>query len=181
MLPGRDARRDAESWIAMSGSGETVPKPKEIDALILKFSRLEAKLARVVVLKKLREERVAVVKAELVAMVQAYGAKHAEKSKRLVGLRNTATITTGTLVAVDDKAVDAFKSYLDGAELPGLRERFFTEQTTYQLVAAPAEVLKTLDLKGKIRTKLTALVSACFQIKTKAPSLKVDVVEAQAA
>jgi hypothetical protein len=157
------------------------PTPKAIDDLIFKYSVLQtAAIAAGKTAKKATEDA-DLVKADIIVMVQSFGVKHAEKSKRLVGRNNTATITTGTMLSVDDTAVNTFKAYLDKSELPDISQQFFSENITYQLVDAPAEVLKKLDLGTKIRNKITTLLGACFQIKTKAPSLKVDVVEPEKA
>lgn len=157
----------------------TRPTPKAIDDLIFRYSVLQSAAIAAGVTAKKASADADVLKAEIIVMVQTHGVKHAEKSKRLVGRTNTATITTGTSLSVDDQAVDTFKAYLDKSELPELSARFFSERVTYQLVDAPTEVLKKLDLGTKIRNKCAALIGACFQIKTKAPSLKVDVVETE--
>lgn len=161
----------------MSKTEVLAPTPKKIDALIAKYSELQADMDAADEVWTAAKTRVDAAKAELVDLVEQFGAQHAGKSKRLEGVRNSATTTTGTLTTVDAAAVDKLKAYTDGADIPQLTQRFFSERVSYQLVDGPGEVLKTLDLPTRIRTKLTALVALCHQVKTKAPSLKVDVAE----
>ena len=63
--------------------------------------------------------------------------------------------------------------------MPGLVERFFRAHTTYSLVSGPDEVLRQLDLPARVRTKMTAVLKACFEIRTTGPSLKVEIVKVE--
>jgi hypothetical protein len=180
------------------------PTPKQIDALILEHAAAQADLQSGGAIKKFAGESAAdlevrlkawqttaseirtaasavaeEVKGRLVAMVAAHGLKHAEKSMRLSGEHNRATVTRGTRVEMLAAGVDNFKANLDKSEIPGIAGKFFTEHVSYSLVAGPAEVLKTLELGARIRTKLTALIALCFEIKTNAPSLKIEAVAAE--
>ena len=161
----------------MSEVQETAPTPKEIDALIREFAAAQSEAAALGATAKVLNEKAGEIKVRLTAMVEQFGVRHTEKSKRLAGEHNTATTTTATRVAIDDEAVERFRAYLGKSELPELSGKFFREVISYSIVAAPAEVLKTLTLGARIRTKITALLGLCFQIKTNNPSLKVDVVE----
>jgi hypothetical protein len=116
------------------------------------------------------------IKAELVTLVETFGFRHTEKSKRLAGDHSHATTTTATRVSIDDAAVETFRSYLADRELTEISGRFFVEHVSYSLVEGPQEVLKTLSLGKKIRDKVASLLGLCFQIKTNAPSLKVETV-----
>lgn len=153
------------------------PKPQAIEDLIFRYSVVKAALDLADEAKKKAQADVDVVKAEVVTLVKAFGAKHAEKSLRLTGLRNTATITIGTVTTVVAAAVELFRKYLLKLGIPGLVGLFFIETTTYQLVGSPAEVVKTLDVPKKTRTRLITLLALCFDTKSKEPSLKVDVPE----
>jgi hypothetical protein len=179
------------------------PTPKQIDALILEYAAASADMQSHGAVKRQPGEsaaeleerlqswtratseaqavaRVVVLdaKSRLLAMVAAHGARHAEKSMRLNGEHNQATVTRGTRVEVQPDRVAKLKTHLDQIEIPGIASLFFTEHISYSLVAAPAEVLKTLELGGRIRTKLTALIALCFKIKTNEPSLKIAAVAA---
>jgi hypothetical protein len=154
---------------------QKAPTPKQVDALIAEFAAAQSVALAAGAEAKARAAVADEVKARLTAMVEMFGARYAEKSKRLAGLRNTATTTTATRVTVDDKACDELRAYLDTVKLPGIAEKFFSVRTTYQLVASPAEVLKTLTLGARIRANISALVRGCFQVKVNSPSLKVDI------
>jgi hypothetical protein len=156
-----------------------VPTPKEIDALAKEY-----KLAEVAVAERKAELKAATdtqdeIKGRVVEMVKAFGGRHAEKSLRLLGIHSVATVTTATVVKTDPEKVEKFRGYLGEQEIKGLSERFFRSHTIYSLVDGPAEVLKTLDVPTRIRTKITQLLSLCFTVETKAPSLKVELVEAE--
>lgn len=155
------------------------PTPAQVDVLVERYSEAkqlaDAAKAAAGVMSANADE----VKAELVTLVEMFGFRHTEKSKRLAGLHNTATTTTATRVSVDDAAVGTFRSYLEDQELMELSGRFFVAHTTYSLVEGPAEVLKTLSLGKRVRDKISSLIGLCFQIKTNAPSLKIETVVAE--
>lgn len=153
------------------------PTPEEIDTLIANYAEAQGEAMAIGAVAKLKLDAAGVLKAQLTATVEQWGARYTEKSKRLAGAHHTATTTTGTRIAIDPAAVAQFKDYLDSAELPDVVERFFLAHTSYSLVDGPTEVLRTLDLGKRIRAKIAALVGLCFQVKTNAPSLKVDVAE----
>lgn len=155
------------------------PTPAQVDALIDEYAKAQQDAQAAATVAKVLTATQDEVKGRLVAMVEAFGVRHTEKSKRLVGLHNTATTTTGTRTSIDDGAVEKLRSYLGKEDLVQLHDRFFVTHTTYSLVSGPAEVLKTLDLGTKIRNKITSMLGLCFQIKTNAPSLKIATVEAE--
>jgi hypothetical protein len=180
----------------------TPPSRKQIDALILEYAAAQADLQSYGAVKRRAGETAADIevrlkawskaageaqaaallvvvdaKTRLLALVAAHGARHAEKSMRLSGEHNQATVTRGTHVETRPAGVANLKAHLDD-KLPGIVELFFTEHISYSLVAGPAAVLKTLEIGERIRTKLTALIALCFEIKTKAPGLKIDAVAA---
>lgn len=159
----------------MSEANAVKPTPKAIDALILKYSGLESELDAADAVWTAAKVKLGAAKEELVALVEQFGSQHSAKSKKLDGARHSATTTTGTLTTVDAVAVEKLKAYTDGAEVPELSSLLFSERVSYQLVDAPNEVIGGLDMPTRIRTKLKSLVALCFQVKTKAPSLKVDV------
>lgn len=158
-----------------------VVTPKKIDALILNYSKLQAEQDAADAVWTAAKVKVDAAKAELVELVERLGERHTAKSKKLVGVRHSATTTTGTLTTVDDAAVQTLKAYADSAEIPELPGLLFSARVSYQLVDYPDEVIGGLDMPTRIRTKLKSLVALCFKVKTKAPSLKVDVAETTAA
>jgi hypothetical protein len=179
------------------------PTLKQIDALILEHAAAQAELLSGGAIKQLPGESAAElevrlkawqktaaetraaatakadeVKERLVATIKAYGVKHAEKSMRLSGEHNRATGTWGTRVETVTAGVSNLKEALGKSKIPGISEMFFTEHITYQLVASPAEVLKTIKLTQRMREKINSLIALCFEVKTNAPSLKVEAVAA---
>lgn len=152
------------------------PTPAAVDALIEEYADAQALAAAAGDGFRVANELASRVKERLVPMVLTFGVPHAKKSMRLCGTRNTATTTTATPTVIVPGAVETFRTYLEKKALPILG-MFFIAHTTYTLVAAPAEVLKTLNLRGKVLAKMKSLIGLCHEVKTNAPSLKVDVVE----
>jgi hypothetical protein len=155
---------------------QLAPTPKAIDALVLEYQVAQKKFLASAAIAKVDSDAMDEVKGRLTAMVQQFGFRHTEKSKRLVGLHSKATTTTGTTTTIDPAAVENFRSYLDQQEIPELSSRFFVAHTTYSLVEGPSEVLQTLTLGKRIREKISSLLGLCFNVKTKAPSLKIETV-----
>ncbi len=127
-----------------------------------------------------------VAKAELdrardhmILMVEKFGHRppHAEQSKRLHGTRNTATATTGTSVVVNESAVYDLQLYL--VDLPAIFSRLFNRQTKHTLVEGAHDVLKEIELPRRKHEKILSLFGRCIEIKTKAPSLKIEIVKAE--
>lgn len=152
------------------------PTPKQIDALIDEFAKAQSVAMATAAIAKTDSAAAGEIKVRLTAMVEAHGFRHTEKSKRLIGLHNTATTTTATRVSVDDGAVEELRTYLGKQDIPQLSERFFVAHTTYSLVSGPQDVLKTLSLGKRIHEKISSLLGLCFQIKTNTPSLKIETV-----
>jgi hypothetical protein len=156
---------------------EVQPTPKQVDALIAEYAAAQSKAAELGAVAKLSSDAAGEIKVRLTVMVERWGGRHTEKSRRLTGLHNTATTTTATRVSIDDAAVETLRRYLGTTETPELAGEFFVAHTSYSLVSGPDEKLKTLTMGARLRTKITGMLKGCFQIKTNAPSLKVDCVE----
>jgi hypothetical protein len=161
--------------VLVSGVVDTVaPTPAQIDALVREYSASAAAVAFATGMLGTANKAQSEIKARLIVMVEGFGFRHTEKSKRLLGAHSIATTTTGTLLSVDAAAVNTLKAYLDSSDVPQLTERFFSAHTSYSLVDGPADVLRTLDLGKRMATKIASLVGLCFKVTTKAPSLKVE-------
>jgi hypothetical protein len=156
---------------------ETRPTPQQIDQLIAKYAEAQAEAASYSATAKIAGDAAGEIKIRLTAMTEKWGGRHTEKSKRLAGLHNTATTTTGTLVSVVADKVEKLRVYLGTTKTPELAGEFFVEHTTYSLLKGPGEKLKTLVMGTRLRTKITGMIAACFDIKTKTPSLKVELAE----
>jgi hypothetical protein len=157
----------------------TVPKPAQIDALILEYNQAKAEVDALKATMEISQAKADAIKVRLIEMVKKFGGRHTEKSMKLAGLHNEAMVTTGTRTTTDAAAVEKLRAYLGTQEIPGLSTKFFTEHVTYSLVDGPTEVLRTLDIPTRIRTKIKSLLGVCFTIVTNAPSLKVTVTEAE--
>jgi hypothetical protein len=156
---------------------ELAPTAKQIDALIAKYDAAQSDAARSQAVTNEFSTAAGEIKVELTAMVEKWGGRHTEKSKRLTGLHNFATTTTATRVSIVAAAVEKLRGYLGTTERPELAEEFFEEHTTYSLVSGPAEKLKSLTMGARLRTKITLMLGACFEIKTFSPSLKVELAD----
>jgi hypothetical protein len=154
------------------------PTAAEIDALVREYAASAAAVAFATGMLGTANKAQSEIKGRLIALVEAFGQRHTEKSKRLTGAHSIATSTTGTRLSTDPVAIANFKQYLESAETPGLLDRFFSAHTTYSLVDGPADVLRTLDLGKRAAAKIASLVSLCFKVSTNAPSLKVETFEA---
>lgn len=161
----------------MAESNETAPTPKQIDRLIAEYAAAQSEAAGHAAVAKTSSEAAGEIKLRLTAIVEKFGSRHTEKSKRLAGLHNTATTTTATRVTIDDAAVEKLRGYLATTESPELVEEFFVPHTSYSLVSGPDEKLKSLTMGARLRTKITGLLKNCFEIKTQNPSLKVELAE----
>jgi hypothetical protein len=158
-----------------SGLVNTVaPTPAEIDALVREYAAAAAAVAFATGMLGTANKAQAEIKARLIALVESFGFRHTEKSKRLLGAHSTATVTIGTRISVDSEAVTTFKAYLDSSDMPNLSERFFSQHISYSLVDGPADVLRTLDLGKRVAKKIASMVGLCFKVSTNAPSLKVE-------
>lgn len=119
-------------------------------------------------------------KEAMIALVQAHGSPvpNAEQSKRLVGRRNTATITAGTVVTVNEDAVRELLQFCNGKALtvPVFRKMFATE-TKHKLLDGARNVLASLALPRRTHEKLQSLFGRCFDIKPKSPALKVVTIQ----
>ncbi len=158
----------------------TVPTPKQIDDLIAEYAAAKGLADTLAEPAKKASDAAGEIKLQLTEMVEAWGARHTEKSKRLIGLRNTATTTTATRVTIVDAAVDKLRAYLETTETPELAAEFFVPHVSYSLVSGtggPAEKLKSLTVPQRLRKKIATMIQRCFEVKTSAPSLKVELAE----
>lgn len=147
------------------------PTPDEIDAEIAFYQHA-------VECVKAAEKIADHCKANLVLLADTYGKQpgKAEQSLRLAGRRNAVTITRGTTITVNEPAIDDLKKYLGdlGMQIFGL---LFKEQTKHVLVEGARELLKKLSLPRRTEEKVLSLFGRCFDVKSKAPAVKVEVIK----
>ncbi len=120
-----------------------------------------------------------ILKGALISVVKKYGTvpPHAEQSKRLFGRRNVATITTGTVTTVNEAAVDDLNTYCDEQSILNVFYDLFATETKYKLIDGARNVLAAIQLPKRTHEKVLSLFGRCFDIKPKAPSLKVELIE----
>jgi hypothetical protein len=147
------------------------PTPDEIDAEIAFYKNAMACL-------KAAEETANQYKAKLIFLVDSFGTvpAHAEQSRRLAGRRNTVTVTRGTSVNVNEPAVADLRDYLGPLGL-GIFEHLFAVSTKHTLRDGARELLKKLSLPRRTEEKVLGLFGKCIDPKSKAPSVKVEVIK----
>jgi len=151
------------------------PTGKEFDALVTQFAGLQSAAQEAAKAASEKKAAADAVKDEIVTIVKLFGQRHAEASMKMHGDRSTATVTTGRMTRQNDDAIEQLRGYLEQSGIDGARDHFFTPKTTYQLVASPAEAVRSLKAPVRVLAKIRSLVGMCFEIVTRAPSLKVDV------
>jgi len=148
------------------------PTPEEIDAEILFFQNAQACY-------RAAKETMEAAQKKLVLVVDLHGTRppHAEQSIRLAGRRNAVTVTRGTTVTVHEPAVEELENYLCEQVAEGIFERLFARQITHRLVEGARELLKTLSLSRRTEEKVLSLFGKCVDLKTKAPTVKIEVIQ----
>jgi hypothetical protein len=150
------------------------PTPEWIDRIITEYLRAQ---------ERVREAETIADnwKKSLTSLVDHHGhvPPHAEQSKRLAGRHNVATLTRGTTVSVNEPSVTQFLAYLSEQGYADLFPRFFAAQTKHVLVEGARDVLKTLKLARRVEEKIASLFGKAFDVKSKSPSLKVELVAAE--
>jgi hypothetical protein len=147
------------------------PTPDEIDAEIAFYNNAQACL-------KTAQQTADDYKQRLIFLADSFGKTpaHAEQSIRLAGRRNTVTVTRGTTVTVNEPAVADLKTYL-GDFNNGLFPRLFAVTTKHTLVEGARDLLKKLSLPRRTEEKVLSLFGKCIDIKSKSPSVKVEVIK----
>jgi len=165
---------DAVAAEAAAKQSTTPPTLDQIDEAIALYevAKVNQKAAKKVV----DDAEEAVVK-----MVDSFGhsPEKAERSKRLEGRRNVATVTRGTTISIDETSVLGLRSYLFDQKLEGLFPLFFAPETSHKLVAGAKDVLKKFKLQERVEQKIASLFGRTFDVKTNSPSLKVQVIKAE--
>ena len=159
---------------ALAASGVEIPAPNiyMIDAYIAEYESAQRLLASA---KAVHD----IAKAGLIALVSAHGAvpQGADQSKRLVGQRNVATVTTANSTVVDEQAINDLGVYCAEQRLDSIFDRLFATEVKHKLIDGARSVLATLQLPKRTHEKILSLFGRCIDIKPKAPSLKVEVIE----
>jgi predicted lysophospholipase L1 biosynthesis ABC-type transport system permease subunit len=145
------------------------PTPAAIDAVIAAYEDAK-RLARVASVEE--DEK----KKELIDLVKScgYPAPNAERSWRINGGLNTATVTTAVTVTVKESGVAKLKELLFGHGEGPLFFRLFSTREKHELAADSEEVLKTVSLPKRLLQKVQIAYGECISVKDKTPSVKVE-------
>jgi hypothetical protein len=148
------------------------PSPEEIDGLVADYEYAQ-KIATGA------KEDLDAAKERLIFFADNFGHRpaHAEQSIRLSGRHNTVTVTRGTTVTVNDRAVDDLQVFLSHNSLMSILPRLFGRQTKWVLIDGARDVLKTVSLPQRFENKLLSLFGRCIDVKTKSPSVKIEVIK----
>lgn len=144
------------------------PTPQQIDAMVTGY---EQALACLDAQKKVADE----YKRQLVQAAQRFGEvpAGAEKSHRLLGQLTEITITEGSTVALKDAAIKNLEEAMDANGWSGLFDRMFRARTKYDRKKGAANELRIAELPARLASKFSMMFAACFDVKTKDPSLKI--------
>jgi len=148
------------------------PSPEQIDSYIAQYEYAKKVLDEA-------REAAETEKDKLVFLADNFGHRpaHAEQSLRLQGLRNAAVVTRSTTVVVDEAAVIELQK--ETCDIPAIFPRLFAARTKHTLIEGARDVLKALDLPRRKHERVLALFGKCFDVKTNAPGLKVEVIKPQ--
>jgi hypothetical protein len=146
-----------------------MPTPRQIDEIVEHFEQIrdEAELA---------DERYIECKDALIALVKRFGIvpPGAESSVRIQGILTSVTVTTGTTIAIKEDAVGELKGAMEANERSDLFALLFSTRTKYELQKDAATQLRIANIPQRLVKKFTELYARCFDVKKKAPSLKVE-------
>ena len=121
-------------------------------------------------------------KERIVLLVDRYGYAPAgsEQSMRIDGNLATATITRSTTTTVNTAAANDLDLYLcTRSETAAIFNRLFARTTKFTFVEGAADALKTVALPARVSAKVAELFGKAISVKTNAPSVKVQLLEAE--
>jgi hypothetical protein len=152
------------------------PTLEEIDDMVTVFLKLKAQA-------EIADVAYDKARLRLLDLVLGWGdvPAHAEHSRRLIGKLTIATATTGNTVEVKEGAVEELHKAMTANEHKALFVQMFSPKVKWQLVKDAAVALRTAKLPKRLVKTYTALYARCFDVKQKAPSLKVERVKVSAA
>ena len=162
-----------EAMLALASGNQELPplNQDQIDTCIAEYEFAERNLAAA---KAVHET----CKLGLIAVVEAHGnvPAGADKSKRVSGRRNEATITRGTTIEINEDGVAELERYLDDKQLPTLFHQLFATCTKHMLLKGAAELLPTVQIRKPEHDRISTLFGQCITAKPKAPALKVTLI-----
>lgn len=149
--------------------------PKEIDDLCILFD--EGKLAV-----ESAQQGLSVAKGNLQAAIltQGYTPAHAEKTTRLEGQLYIADATEASTVEMNEGAIGTLQRELSRIRKPRVFKELFARRVSHSLKKDAAGTLRLAigALDEAEQTRILGLFATCFDVNTKAPSIKVYLAEA---
>ena len=149
--------------------------PPEIDDLCIGFD--SAKIAV-----EEAQQELSAAKGELQAAIltQGYTPAHAEKTTRLEGQLYIADATEASTVEMNEGAIGALQRELSRLRKPRVFKELFARRVSHSLKKDPAGTLKLAigALDDEEQKRILGLFATCFDVNTKAPSVKVYLAEA---
>lgn len=158
---------DTVTELVRTGGNIPAPTVDQIDACVADYESAER-------LFRAAQETRDTAKLAMIALVERHGSPvpNAEQSKRLVGRRNTATITTGTVIAINEDQVEELERYLMDELRYDVFNKLFATERKHKLIDGARNVLAGIQMPRRIHEKVLSLFGRCFDIKPKSPSLK---------
>ena len=143
----------------------------QIDECILEFESSQRLFAAA---KAAHDE----AKQQLIQIVQAHGSTPAGagQSTRIVGRRNNATVTVGTTTTVNEEEIRNLAEFLSQVGKEDVFYQLFATEIKHKLIDGARNVVGAITLPKRVHDKVLSLFGRCFDVKPKAPALKVDVI-----
>jgi hypothetical protein len=152
-----------------------LPTPQAIDAMCMAVDTAAAAADKAAA--ELKD-----AKAPLLTLVRLYGSvpETAPRTKRLLGTLYVADSTVNTKTEIVDASVAALRTKLKDHRKSALFAQLFESVESFALQKNAAELLKIGigGLPESQQTEILTLYAQCFNAKTNAPSLSVDLIEA---
>ncbi len=143
------------------------PSVDRIDQLAEKYLALKAQADET-------DEEISAIKAELVPLVERFGAAHAKKSKRLAGNVYELVLSHGHSTEIVDAAVLRLKDKLNQAGASWLFRKLFRKVWRFEIAPTAEELLHAPALPEKAPENLRDLYCEAVLVKPKSPTLKVE-------
>ena len=102
---------------------------------------------------------------------------YAEKSIRLTGGIAELTVTRADTVTIDDGRVRDLRNALYANKREALFHILFGVREKFELLKGAAETLKAAGLPKRLYARVMNMFARCFDVKTKQPSLKVEIAD----
>src|SRR5579863_9541642 len=117
------------------------PKPDAVDEFALEFDRLDRELVKAQEAAKEAAKPVAVLKGELIELVDKFGGPHMKASKLLHGIAWEMMGTFGSGLSQDSAAVERLRAALKKAGKTRLLKKLFTQDIRWTFSSNAMEIV----------------------------------------